>query len=152
MTNGHEKDVLDSLHHRPPYLQIQSFEQIKDQTIIIKKTLHPDTFYFKGHFPGAPIVPGAMMCEMIFQASCLLLTKLYPEDEKKGMAIGVLTKIREAKFKSFLRPNDEILLKVRIVSIIDHHFQMEGSILKNDTTVALVKFNCANIEGRALIQ
>ena len=147
-----QKEVLDTLYHRPPYLQIQNYETIQDKTIIIKKTLQPDTFYFKGHFPGAPVVPGAMMCEMIFQSSCLLLSKLYPDYEKKGLAVGVVTKIREAKFKSFLRPQDEILLKVRVVSDLDPHFQMEGTISKGETTVARVKFNCSNIDESLLIQ
>ena len=151
MSEEKQTEVLDTLHHRPPYLQIENYETIQGQSIRIKKTLHPDTFYFKGHFPGAPVVPGAMMCEMIFQSSCLLLTKLYPEDKEKGMAIGVVTKIRDAKFKSFLRPHDEIVLNVRVVSEVGNHFQMEGSISKDEKTVALVKFNCANIEASALV-
>ncbi len=151
MTEETKKEVLDTLYHRPPYLQIESYEQIEGETITVKKTLWPDTFYFKGHFPGAPVVPGAMMCEMIFQTSCLLLTKLHPEDEKKGMAIGVLTKIREAKFRSFLRPHDKITIKVKVVSKVGDHFQMEGQITKDDKTIALVKFNCSNIESSSLL-
>ncbi len=151
MNEETKKEVLDTLYHRPPYLQIESYEEIQGETITVKKTLQPDTFYFKGHFPGAPVVPGAMMCEMIFQTSCLLLTKLHPEDEKKGMAIGVLTKIRDAKFRSFLRPHDSITIKVKVISKVGDHFQMEGLISKDEKTVALVKFNCANIESSSLL-
>ena len=67
------------------------------------------------------------------------------------MAVGVLTKIREAKFKSFLRPNDKITIKVKVISKVDKHLQMEGRIIKNDASIALIKFNCANIEGPDLI-
>ena len=67
------------------------------------------------------------------------------------MAIGVLTKIRDAKFRSFLRPHDSITIKVKVISKVGDHFQMEGLISKDEKTVALVKFNCANIESSSLV-
>ena len=143
-----KQEILETLHHRPPYLQIEDYEEIKENKIKIKRTLKKATFYFAGHFPGAPVVPGAMMCEMLFQSSCLLLSKL---QKQKDMAIGVVTKIKNAKFKGFLRPGDDITLEVEVLAQVGDQFQMKGVILKGEAQVAVVTFNCANIPSEKLL-
>lgn len=55
------ENIEDYLHHRPPYLLVESIVSISAAEIVTQKLVSGDEFFIKGHFPGAPIFPGAMM-------------------------------------------------------------------------------------------
>ena len=84
--------IEDYLHHRSPYLLVQNIVEISDQKIVTEATISGDEFFIAGHFPGAPILPGAMMQEMSTQTAgillaakynpCLLYTSPSPRDQR----------------------------------------------------------------------
>jgi len=65
--------IEDYLHHRSPYLLVQNIVEISDQKIVAEATVKGDEFFIAGHFPGAPILPGAMMQEMSTQTAGILI-------------------------------------------------------------------------------
>ncbi|MEM0925491.1 MAG: hypothetical protein AAGJ83_05595, partial [Planctomycetota bacterium] len=69
--------VEDYLHHRPPYLMVDRIVSIESRTITTGLTVRDDAFYITGHFPGAPILPGAMMQEMSTQSAGILIAACY---------------------------------------------------------------------------
>ena len=65
--------VEDYIHHRPPYLLVSAIQTIEDRSIETSSFIEGNEPYLLGHFPGAPIVPGAMMQEMTTQTAGILL-------------------------------------------------------------------------------
>ena len=70
-------EIKTLLHHREPYLLVDKVLEINPHKIKTQKIHTGSEFYIQGHFPGAPVVPGAMQQEMCTQAAGLLLTKYH---------------------------------------------------------------------------
>jgi 3-hydroxyacyl-[acyl-carrier-protein] dehydratase len=76
MTTNHSftlDDILAILPHRPPFLFVDRItEMVPGRRIVGERTLHPDEPHFAGHFPGRPIMPGALVTDALAQTSGLL--------------------------------------------------------------------------------
>ena len=74
------RDVIDDidsiqaiLPHRPPFLFVDRvIKLVPDVSIVAERDLKPDEFYFTGHFPGKPLMPGVLIVDALAQASGLL--------------------------------------------------------------------------------
>ncbi len=151
-------EIASLLHHRSPYLLIDEvIEASKDSIHAVAKPTMND-FYLQGHFPGAPIVPGAMMQEMTTQAAGILLTKFYSpvenynSDNTKGYAIGVLRAIHMAKYKSMARPDQVLNIKVSLTDQIENSFRFKAFIEVNDKKVMQNEFTLVNISDEPLFE
>ena len=130
-------NIKKRLHHRSPYLLIDEVVEHSKNKLHAKKTPKLTEHYLAGHFPGAPIVPGAMLQEMTTEAAGLLIAEYYsPVDDydsevTEGFALGVLRSIHNAKFKSFARPDDELNIYVELLENIENAFRFKATIIKN---------------------
>ena len=96
-------EIQKILPHRYPFLlidKIVDFEEGKSITGI--KNVTANEPQFTGHFPGNPVVPGVILCEMMGQASCVLLA-----DKVKG-GTPYFTKLDGVKFKKPVLPGDTL--------------------------------------------
>lgn len=132
------------LHHRDPYLLIDEVLELSQNAITSIKTVNLENdFFLKGHFPHAPVVPGAMMQEMTTQSAGLLMThffspiKNYDSESTKGFAIGVLAKIYGAKFLNFAKPHDRLEIKVKLLDRENNYFIFSGEIRKNNNELIM---------------
>lgn len=113
-------NITQKLHHRPPYLLIQEVINHGPGALEARSVFSGDEFFLQGHFPGTPVVPGAMMQEMTTQAAGLLITQYhspvahYDSDTTKGWALGVLRAVHGARFKSFARPGEALKISVTL--------------------------------------
>lgn len=127
-------NLTKRLHHRAPYLMIDQIGAHNKNEITAFKTPRLTEGYLQGHFPGAPIVPGAMLQEMTTQAAGALIAEYYSpvEDydstQTKGHALGVLRSIIAAKFKRFARADDELEINVKLIDITENLFRFKGSV------------------------
>ena len=92
--------IQDYLHHRSPYLLVQNIVEISSEKVVAETKISGDEFFIAGHFPGAPILPGAMMQEMSTQTAGILIAAKYNPMEEfnthdpffNEWALGVLGK------------------------------------------------------------
>ena len=60
--------IMEILPHRPPFLFVDNCEIIRPGEYgKSEKLFSDDEYFFKGHFPGRPTLPGVLMCESIAQ-------------------------------------------------------------------------------------
>lgn len=69
-----------------------------------------DEFFLKGHFPGNPVVPGVILCEMMAQSSCVLLA-----DEVEEGTGTLFSGLKEVKFKNPVKPGDTFESECQII-------------------------------------
>lgn len=149
-------EIQELLHHRFPYLLLDEVKSITKNQIHTNKFLTGDEYFFKGHFPGAPILPGAMMQEMTTQTAGILLTKYYSPVENynsnttKGHAIGVLKKVNFAKYKKFARPGDQLEIKAELLDQFDNIFEFKSTITINKNVIMKNSFQLMNISDKHL--
>lgn len=154
----HFDQVEDYLHHRPPYLMIERIVSISDTEVVASKVFSGDEHFLSGHFPGASILPGAMMQEMTTQSAGVLIAARYNPMEKfdthdpnfNEFALGVLVRLGQAKFKGFARPGDEVTARVKLNAHVSNLFDFTGSILVEDKTIMRNSFRLSNIRSQQL--
>ncbi len=105
--------ILQYLPHRPPFLLIDKVVELKsgDSLIAVKNVTMNEPF-FKGHFPGRPVMPGVLILEAMAQASGVLAYKSQ-EIINEGKYIYYLAGIDNARFKRVVEPGDQLRLDVR---------------------------------------
>ncbi len=105
------KEELKSLiPNREPMLLVDEVNVIGDNLVKGSYLVKGDEFFLQGHFPGNPIVPGVILCEIMAQSSCLLMVK---ELEKSNPFYAGIDKVR---FKKNVRPGDKIEIYSRVTN------------------------------------
>jgi beta-hydroxyacyl-ACP dehydratase FabZ len=102
--------ILNSLPHRYPFLFVDKVLSLKEDEIIVKKSVSINEWFFVGHFPDNPILPGVIIIEAIAQAAGVLFLHNFKD---KDNYLPVLTGINEFKFKKSAKPGDDLIIKVK---------------------------------------
>ena len=118
-------NISKILPQKYPFLFIDRIIEINKNKSSIKclKNVTSNEYYFQGHFPDKPVVPGVIIIEAMAQASILLYAVVKPENIAKHPDY-FLGKV-EAKFKKPVTPGDSIILEIEAEKIID-----SGGIVK----------------------
>ena len=109
-----KEQIMEVIPHRDPFLLIDEIEELEPGVrVVAYKNMTPDEFWFKGHFPDYPVVPGVLILEMLAQAGAVTMLML-PENKGK---IGFFGGVKEAKFRRQVVPGDTIRLEVELIKI-----------------------------------
>lgn len=158
-TYRHEfSSVEDYLHHRAPYLMVDDIQSISDSEIVTSRRVTGEEYFLQGHFPGAPVVPGAMMQEMTTQSAGILIAARYnpmPEYNTHDphfneYALGVLVKVEQARFKGFARPGDQLEIRVNLNERLSGIFDFRATIAVGEKIIMRNRFQLTNIESSVL--
>ena len=147
------EEIKQLLPHREPMLLLDALE-LQNGKALGSYTVRGDEWFLRGHFPGNPVVPGVVLCEMIGQSCAVLIG-----DELLGKT-PLFAGINRAKFRRSARPGDTLALTSRITRrngpfyVAEGEARIEGQIaaqgefafalVKNDE---LTKQETANSEG-----
>lgn len=138
-TNG----IMSYLPHRPPMLMLDKVTAYNEIEIHAEKFLKKDAFYFQGHFPGKPMLPGVMIVEAVAQAGALIAALAGTFDHKKSLL--AFAGIDKAKFKASVYPTETLCVTAKIVKRRSVLYKFEGRAMVGSKLVAIVDFSATQI-------
>lgn len=113
-----------------------------ENSLVATRSWRADEDFYKGHYPGAPITPGVLLCESVFQAGALLLSgKLAGQGTQSG--VPLLAKVENVRFRSPVYPGDTTTVEVKINEIAGGFYLMSGNMKNGDKRVLNVDFAVA---------
>lgn len=102
-------DPTELLPHRPPFLFVDTVDEIvPGHSARGRWRLGGDEWFFQGHFPGRPTLPGVLMCEAIAQVGALAVLA----DERFAGKLPLFGGLDKARFRRQVGPGDELTLEV----------------------------------------
>lgn len=140
-------EIQKILPHRPPMLlvdRILELEPMKSATGIKCVTMMED--FFRGHFPGHPIMPGVLILEAMAQVGGVMM--LYPEENRGKIAL--FGGMENVKFKHQVVPGDRLVTKANLVRVRGDFGMLHCDGYVDDKLVASADFKFAMKKGENL--
>lgn len=107
-----KEEIKKIIPQRDPFLMIDEVEDfIPGESAIAYKNVNIEEWYFKGHFPGNPIMPGVLIAESLAQTGAVAILSV-DENKGKNALFGGIDKMR---FKRQVVPGDRLKLEVKII-------------------------------------
>lgn len=106
------KEIEEILPHRHPFLLVDKIEELNPgERAVGYKAVSFDEYFFRGHFPEEPVMPGVLMIEALAQVGAAAILSL---EENKGKT-AYFGGINSARFKKKVVPGDMLKLEVEII-------------------------------------
>ncbi|WP_333860157.1 3-hydroxyacyl-ACP dehydratase FabZ [Clostridium sp.] len=108
------QDIKNIIPHRYPFLLIDKVRYIEPgKKVVAYKNVTSNEYFFQGHFPEMPVMPGVLIIEALAQAGAVAILS---QEEFKGK-IAFFGAINKAKFRKNVIPGDTLKLEVEIIKI-----------------------------------
>ena len=116
------------LPHRYPFLFLDKIIELSDTVIVGVKNITFNEWFFPGHFPGNPVMPGVLQIEALAQTGGILCINAMPE----GNYDTYFLKIDNCKFKQMVKPGDAMILKMELTAPVRRGIcEMRGTVYVN---------------------
>lgn len=132
-----QEEIKKILPHRDNMLLLDEVEKINDSAFG-KYHVRGDEWFLKGHFPDNPVVPGVILCEILAQSACVLLS-----DSLTKNKTPLYTGLNNVRFKATVKPGDTFATECKITKAKPPFYFAEGKGTVNGTLCVKAEFSFA---------
>lgn len=133
-------EVEKLIPHRPPFLFVDEIVSHEGETLVARRTWRAEEDFYQGHYPNAPITPGVLLSEAVFQTGACLMAKLMATSTSSGQAgaagqgggVPLLSKVSEIRFRQPVYPGDTVTIEVKRKETIGEFHFMTGVMKSPD--------------------
>ncbi len=137
-------EIMKILPHREPFLFVDRVTHLeKGKRAVGIKNVTINDYFFRGHFPGRPVMPGVIIVEAMAQVGGVMMLA---SEENKGKLAFFLS-IDNVKFRKPVVPGDQLVLEVEAVKVKSKTGQVRGRALVDGKVVAEADFICALVNN-----
>jgi UDP-3-O-[3-hydroxymyristoyl] N-acetylglucosamine deacetylase/3-hydroxyacyl-[acyl-carrier-protein] dehydratase len=123
-------DIMKLLPHRPPFLLVDKIMELSENHVVGVKCVTMNEDFFRGHFPGNPIMPGVLQIEAMAQTGGILALKTVPDPENY---LTFFMKIDNVRFRNQVVPGDTLIFHLELMSPVRRGiFHMKGTTYVGD--------------------
>ena len=142
--------ILDSigiqkiLPHRYPFLLVDAIEEMEPKKRIVGiKNVTVNEYFFQGHFPGKPVMPGVLIIESIAQIGGLLLLSEVKDRDNKLMYMAA---VDNARFRRPVVPGDQLRIEVNVMTFRGPFCKVAGVARVNGEIAVEAIIMCAMVD------
>ena len=133
------QEILDAIPHRDPFLLVDEVVERSETQIIGCKTFSGEEWFFSGHYPGHPLVPGVLLCEAAMQCGAILLSQHFTDTAGK---VPVATRMGDVRFKRMVRPGETIVMEVELTERMADAFFLKAKVTVEGKVAVRFEFAC----------
>lgn len=133
------KEIENLLPHREPFLFVDEIVEASREKITAKHVFTEKEFFFKGHFPEYPVVPGVILVETMAQSGGAGLRKIGVIGDKSLFFLATVDKV---KFRRQVKPGDEVRSEIVNLRISSSMIKQSGKAYVGDEIAAEAEWMC----------
>ncbi len=133
------ENIEDLLPHRKPFLFVDKLEKCDKEEIIGSHVFTDNEFFFEGHFPEYPVVPGVVLVESMAQCGGAGIKHLNIMEQS---ALFFLASIEKAKFRRQVVPNEEVRFVIQNMRISPKMIKQSGKAYVGDELACEAEWLC----------
>ena len=131
--------IYDLIPHRDPFLFVDKCEIIKSgEHGISYKKFKADEYFFKGHFPNNPIVPGVIIVEAMAQTAGIVVSYKLREYKEKSV---LFMSVNKARFRQPILPDYDVVFEVNILNKVKDVYKFYGTCSKDGKKISEAEFS-----------
>ena len=132
-------EIEKLLPHRDPFLFVDEIVEATNEKIVAKHLFTENEYFFKGHFPDYPVVPGVILVETMAQSGGAGLRKLGVVGEDGLFFFATVDKV---KFRRQVRPGDEVRSEIENLRVSPKMIKQRGKAYVGDEVAAEAEWMC----------
>ncbi|MDR2632186.1 MAG: 3-hydroxyacyl-ACP dehydratase FabZ [Treponema sp.] len=136
---GDPNDIKALLPHREPFLFVDAILAADTNRIVARHVFREDAFFFQGHFPRYPVVPGVILIETMAQAGGAGLRKL---GLLGGDALFFLASVDKVKFRRQVRPGEALRVEIENLKVSPQMIKQSGKAYVGEDLAAQAEWLC----------
>ena len=137
------EQIKEILPHRENMLLLDEVELVEGKARG-KKAITGEEWFLRGHFPGAPVVPGVILCEILAQSTCVLMA-----DKMTDGQLPLFTGLDKVKFRQQVRPGDLFETECEITRVHEPFYFAKGIGRVNGKLCVSAEFSFALVSNTA---
>ena len=131
--------IKNLIPHRDPFLFVDTCEIIiPGEHAKSEKLFSKNEYFFKGHFPDNPIVPGVIIIEAMAQTAGIVVSYKLKEFKDKSV---LFMSVNKAKFRKPIFPDEIVSFEVKFINSVRDVYKFEGTCYKGDIKVSEAEFS-----------